>query len=60
MTPSKGDPDHAVKLSGGCAKYVYIIMCMCSAFVCIHACIRVCVCVHKQAALYRCYAKSPL
>ena len=28
MTPSKGDPDHAVKLSGGCAKYVYIL-CVC-------------------------------
>ena len=47
MTPSKGDPDHAVNLSsvhGMCT-----FMCMCSAFVYIHACMHVYVCIHKQS-----------
>ena len=34
-------------------------MCMYSAFVYIHACMHVYVSINNQAALYRCYAKSP-
>ena len=54
MTPTKGDTDYAVKLLSGvhsmCA-YVY------------EQCMRVCtymyVFINDQAALHRCYTKSP-
>ena len=59
MLPSKGDLDHAVNLSSVHGMCTYL--CVCAVHLCTY--MRVCRCVYvsinNQAAIYRCYAKSP-
>ena len=59
MTPSKGDPDHAVNLSSVHGMCTYL--CVCAVHLCTYmrVCMYVYVSINNQAALYRCYAKSP-